>query len=231
MNWLRPLREVVADARAVLFAATTIVLIAFLGELLQHVAEIQLGMFATREAFVTLQGSFGRLAFGVIKVSALLVTVAWSARWLAARHRDTRPGLDGQTDWLRLIVLSGLSVAALLLVLLAPISNGRVRIAALALVVVASMPASRLAMDALFGQPRQTWRQAVRRRPMPALIDMIAVLPVPLLMFLHFKNHSLAFGAPPATVWALMVWDAALVAVLAVLLGALTYRSYRPPPA
>ena len=231
MSWLRPLRDVVAGAQAVLLAATMIVLIAFLGEFVQHVAEIQLGMFASREAFVAQQGSPVRMAFGVLKVSALLVTVGWSARWLAARHRDTRPGLDRRADWLCLIVLTAISVSALMVVLLAPIAEGKARLVALAVVAVACVPASRLMMDALFGQPRQNWRQALRRRPMPGLIEMVAVLPVPFLMFLHFKNHSLAFGAPPAFVWAVMVWDAALVAVLAVLLGALTYRFYRAPPA
>ena len=225
------MRQVLTDTRAVLFTATTIVLIAFLGELLQHVAEIQLGMFATREAFVARQSSFGRLAFGAIKVSALLITIAWTARWLASRHRDSRPGLDGPTDWFRLIVFSAISVATLLLVLFAPILQGRLRLVALGVFVVANIPVSRIAMDALFAQPRQTWRQAVRRRPRPALSEMVVILLVPLLMFLHFKNHSLAFGAPSAIVWALMVWDAVLVAVLAVMLGAFTYRSYRPPPA
>jgi hypothetical protein len=60
---------------------------------------------------------------------------------------------------------------------------------------------------------------------------LVAVVPVPLLVYFHLLNHGLAFGASPLMVWTLMIWDAALIAVLAAIMVSLTYRFYRPLPA
>ena len=54
MNVWQPLRQVLEDFRALVSLVPAIPLIPFLGELLQHVAEIQLGMFASHEAFAAL---------------------------------------------------------------------------------------------------------------------------------------------------------------------------------
>lgn len=224
------LREVTSDVAALLRFAPAIALLALAGEFQQHVAEIKLGMFASREAFTALQGSTIRLGFGAIKVAALLVAAFWAARKLAALRIETRPNLNGPVDWSRLMTAAVLTIVPLLAVLLAPIADPNVRLALLIAVMIAGIPASTIAMDALFGQARQSVRQSLRLRPLPPLFDIVTALPLAPAMYLHMQNHNWAFGAEPAVVWALMVWDSILVALMALLMGALVYRWYRPAP-
>ena len=229
MNVWQPLRQVLEDFRALVSLVPAIPLIPFLGELLQHVAEIQLGMFASHEAFAALQGSWVRLAFGVIKVATLMVGLGLTARWTARRHAVLL-GVANPIDWPVLAIPPALTIAALLAVRFGPIHEARMQLFWLGAILLISMPALRFSSDALFGQVRQSLAQALRRRPMPRPIGLVAVLPVPLLVYFHLLNHDLAFGASLPLVWALMIWDAAIIAVLAAIMGSLTFRFYRPLP-
>ena len=211
--------------------APLLLALACAGEFIQHIAEVSIGMFASREAFVALQGSPLRMGFGLAKVAALLVTVAWTARWLAHRNRAERPGLDGPIDWGRLLLPMLITIGALITVTQAPIGSRQVRLALLGAVLLVSLPWSRMAMDALFGRPRESLGKALRRRPMPPIGGLLAILPVAAAMYLHTRNHTWAFAAQPSAVWALMAWDALLVAGLTGWLGALTYRFYQPAAA
>lgn len=230
MNALQPLRQTLEDFSALVSLIPAILLLPFLGELLQHIAEIQLGMFASHEAFAALQGSWVRLAFGVIKVAALIVGMALAARWTARRHAVLL-GVAKPIDWPLLAIPPALMIAALLAVRFGPIHEARTQLVWSGAILLVSMPALRFSSDALFGQVRQSLAQTLRRHPMPRPIELVAVLPVPLLFYIHLLDHRLAFGASPPLVWALMIWDAALIAVLAAIMGSLTNRFYRPLPA
>lgn len=228
---LLPLRQVWHDWLAILRHAPLILGIAFAGEAIQHVAEIAMGMFASREAFRSLQGSELRLCFGVLKISALLIALGLSARWLARHNREERPGLDGAIDWPRLLPIVVFWIAAFMAVLVAPVVSRQVRLGLLLLLMVISFPWSHMAVDAFFGRPRETFRQASRMRPLPPIGSLLAIAPVAGAMLLHTRNHDWAFGAQPFAVWALMAWDSVLVAVLTIWMGVLTYRVYIPPAA
>lgn len=228
---LQPFRQVWRDWLDLLRYAPPVLALAFAGELTQHIAEISMGMFASRDAFVALQGSALRMGFGLTKVAALLVAVAWGARWLAHRNSAERPELDGPIDWSRLLLPTAFSLAAMIAVVFVPIGSRSIRLILIVAVLLAGMPWSRMAMDALFGRPRESLRQALRGRPMPPIGGLLAILPVAAAMYLHMHNHNWAFGAQPLTVWALMAWDALLIAGLTGWLGALAYRFYQPAAA
>ncbi|MEY4952349.1 MAG: hypothetical protein RL299_773, partial [Pseudomonadota bacterium] len=120
-------------------------------------------------------------------------------------------------------------VAAVLAIMLAPIGSREVRLAAFVVVLIAALPVSNMGMDAVFGRPRLGWRYSLRSRTRLAPGDWAMALPLAAGMALHFQNHNWAFGASPGMVWALMIWDSLLVALLGLMMGVLIHRSYRPP--
>lgn len=217
------------DIAALLRTAPFIVGLAFAVELAQHIAEVTMGMFASREAFKALQGSPIRMGFGLVKIAGLLLVSFWAARTVAAIRSETRPGLDGPVDWPCVIWTTLVSVAAVLAIMLAPIGSREVRLAAFVVVLIAALPVSNMGMDAVFGRPRLGWRYSLRSRTRLAPGDWAMALPLAAGMALHFQNHNWAFGASPGMVWALMIWDSLLVALLGLMMGVLIHRSYRPP--
>lgn len=219
---LQVFKEAGQNFSSLLRHAPSIALLAFAGELLQHIAEVQLGMFASKAAFIALQNTSGRMFFGVFKIAAVLTAAMWAARWLAVRS-----GKAGSVDWPRLVLPSIPVLIALVAIMLSALEF-KIRIGAMLAVTIIAIPVSYMAMDALFGNPRLGWRDTLKLRPQPPLSEFSLIVPLALLVYSHFANHSLAYGAASALVWALMVWDSALVAMLALWMGVITWRGYRP---
>ena len=224
---LAALAEVVRASIGLIFMAPLVALLAFGGEFVQHAWEVSAGMFASKAAFVALQTSPDRLAFGMIKATALIVAVFWSARLLAAHEASASGDLLGPVDWRPLLLSAALTAIPLALVLFAPWSSRELRLAALAGAALIGLPFSRMGMDALFGAARQPLSGLMRGRPRPPMAELVTILPVAGLMVLHFINHDFAFAAPPPVLWLLMVWDSLVVAWLALILGVATRRYYR----
>jgi len=98
--------------------ASVWVLIVFLGEGLQHVAEYKMGMFNSPEDFKAQQSSTNRLGFGIVKVISLLLAGYFIPKAFN-KHYGTFTATNFRKTYLRMIYnpsggISGLIAAILL---------------------------------------------------------------------------------------------------------------------
>ncbi len=208
--------------------APLVVAIPVLPELIQHIAEIQLGMFESREAFAALAQDPTRWAFGYAKLAGLAVGFFAAARflWCAAhggRWYDLR-----QIAWGRFV--GGFILFMLIgsLGQIAGMATGKTMHEAVDWVMsLVSLPALFLTLAGLFGD-RTTTVQAMIRYcwPFVLLLVVLAAAGFAPLQALHSMNHEWAFGAHPAIVWALMIFDSLVVGGLATMVGAAMFIGY-----
>ena len=222
MNWIRRLGEALLatfrDGTRLLWIAPLIALIAGLTEFAQHIAEINLGMFASPAAFKALQNDPLRWNFGYVKIAGLFLTIFAAARYWSLpeklRHRwwDLRTvawrplliggALNGLVTWLIYVLKPALSIPAFETVNIA--------------LSLATLPIMVYMLGGLFGDRKVRLKDVYRtgwpRAAAMALFFLAAIGPAQLI---HHFNHTAAMGAPGPAVWALMVWDALLVALMA----------------
>lgn len=225
------------DGARLWWIAPAIPLIAFLPEFAQHVAEIELGMFTSPEAFKALQNDPTRWAFGYAKIAGLFLAIFaaaryWSlpagsrSRWWDLRNVAWRPFLIG------LAINAGLSGV---LFSLKGMTSDTVFQAANTALSIATLPILVYMLGGLFGDRAVTLRQCYRtgwwQAAAMAALFLIAMFPAQIV---HKFDHTLAMGAPAPAVWALMVWDAVLVSLMACWAGtglAAGYAIGKTPPA
>lgn len=203
-------------------SAPWLVLPAVVAQLLQHRAEVNLGMFASREAFAMLAVAPERWWWGGWKLAALGLAVL-GGLWLWCR-RD-----GGQVLWQRLGLAALLNAAAMLPGVLV---EGRIdpatgMIGSFA-VSIALLPLLPFTVAALAGDPDLTLRAAFTRGWWPAL-RMVTVLVAGYLPLqaLHLYNHNLALGREGALLWSLLTWDALVVGMMAAWMATALHHGYR----
>ena len=233
MNWLRAFyRALVAtfiDGPRLWWLAPLIPLFAFVPEFAQHVAEIKLGMFASPEAFKALQNDPTRWGFGYAKIAGLFLTIFAAARYwslpsgLRAGWWDLR-----KMAWRQFLIGLALNAAISGILYfaktaLSPASFDVVNIT----LSLATLPVLVYMIGALLGDGAVSLRNCYQRGWLQALamaaFFLLAMLPAQLL---HRFNHTLAMGAPTTAVWALMLWDAVLVSVMACWAGTGLAKGY-----
>jgi hypothetical protein len=208
--------------------ALPVLMLVMLPEMLQHIAEIHLGMFESREAFRAAGANPLRMGFGIVKVAGLALTFLAAARFWWARDHGGRWWKLGEIRW-------GAFLAWLILFFVIPLPalalDGRapawLLLTANLLLSIASLPLLIAALAALFGQRlpigkayRTSWRH------LPLLILLLAAAFVP-AQFLHQQNHLWALGQPLPIVVALMIFDTLVVGFLAGATGTALYLGYR----
>lgn len=229
---VRRLLHVLRDAFRLWWLAPAIPLIAVIPEFAQHVVEINIGMFDSREAAKALSDDPTRWAFGYAKLTGYLIAILAATRFWAAR----RQGLAWYSPWGiawkvfgLALVLNGLFMA-LSAVFADPLKGavGEMATNAISLALnLVTLPLLVLLVAGLVGDKSATlasvyrtgWGAAFR------IVLFSAVVLVP-LMALHSYNHELAFGAHPALVWALMVFDSLLIGLLAAGWGTAIHHGY-----
>lgn len=207
--------------------APLIPLIAILPEFLQHIVEIKLGMFENKAAFNAMAMDPTRWVSGYAKVVGLVLAIFAAARyWGGARERwwDLRT-----VAWKPfLIALAGnttLSVAMFVIgnrlsVSAKPVFDTIATLATLPLLVWLIGPLLGDATMSLRRAYTRGWGRLLRM----VLLAVVAFWPAGIL---HQWNHRWSLGAPDAVVWALMVWDAVLVGLIACWTGAALGTGYR----
>ena len=197
-------------------------------EFVQHIVEINLGMFDSRESFRALAADPTRMTFGYIKVAGLVLAMIASARfWWTKQHGGHWANLK-DIAWGRLLL-------GLLLFIGIPILPDLFKeqmdprlyqtlVWGLGLIM---LPMLFLLLAGLFGD-RATPVAAMWRRAWPWLIltALLAALAFAPAQWLHGMNHRWALGADPGLVWALMIFDSLLVGLLAGLTGTALYLGY-----
>ena len=226
---LRGLGEVYRQGLTLPLAAPAIFAIVVLPEAVQHVAEIQLGMFASKEAFMASADGSTRMGFGYAKIAGLFLCIFAAARFV---HCGTVRGalLIPRRDIGRILFAFAIGLAASLPAEWAAQTAQPPHI--YWPVVTASWTLSILLLvyliGALIGDREMTLRAAFARGwkvlPILAIFIVAAFWPVGML---HTYAHKLALGADPALVWTLMAADSLLVGFLATLLGSALAVSYK----
>lgn len=218
------LRAAVGDALGLWRIAPLIPLLVVVPELLQHRAEAELGMFASRAAFEMLAMAPARWFWGTWKLAALGAAMLAALWWLARR------GAAGPVRWPRLGLAIAVGAAVVAVVAGLPggtLWPGRIMLIGV-LLGLASLPLLPLAVGALAGDAELTPGRACRDG-WGAALRMVALalggyLP---LQLLHAFNHRIALGLPAGPLWAVLAWDALVVGMMACWLGAALWHGYR----
>ncbi|MEQ1497292.1 MAG: hypothetical protein ABL914_01410 [Novosphingobium sp.] len=201
--------------------APWIPLLVVVPEFIQHCVEINIGMFASRDAARALGADPQRLLFGYVKVAGLVAaTLAAAGFW--ARHQG------GKVLWRAAAIAVALNVAAtgVMAGLEFAVPDWTSLDIALS---IATLPLLVLLVGALFGDRAMTLPQAYRSGWLIAvrLLVLVAAGWIPLSQ-LHRFNHLWAMGQAQPLVWGLMVFDALVVGLMACWVGTAVYRGYGP---
>lgn len=198
-------------------------------EFIQHVAEIRLGMFDSRQAFAALARDPTRMAFGAVKIAGLVLTFLAAARFWWAREQGGHWANPRNIAWPRLLLglLLFMGVPALPELVKGELAPWLYQALVWGLT-LAMLPMLFLLFAGLFGD-RTIPAAAMWRRGWPWLLltILLAALAFAPAQWLHGMNHRWALGADPALLWALMVFDSLLVGLLAGLTGTAFYLGYQ----
>jgi len=228
-RWL----DVFRDAFRVWWLAPVIPLIAIVPEFVQHVVEIKLGMFTSREIAREVGNGSTRWAFGYAKLTGYLIAILLSAHFWGARREGLRwydpRGVAWKVFGIAVVLFVGTSLLGWGIgkaLDLEGTTAGQVFEIDFS---IATLPVSVLLVAGLVGDRRATIGSVYRHGWMQALRIVLysASVLVP-LMALHSLDHKLAMGAQPALVWLLMVWDSLVVGLLATAWGTAIGHGYRP---
>ncbi len=213
---------------SLLWKAPLVLALVVIPEFVQHVAEIRLGMFASKAQAMAVANDPTRWAFGYVKIAGVVLTFFAAARFWAARDRGVA--------WYRLSDIAwGRFAAGFLLFGILPAvpalfeaQLGKPVTDAIGLILTAALlPALFLLLAGLFGDRttplRAMWRQSW---PWAALTVILVALAFAPAQWLHGFNHKWAFGAHPFAVWALMIFDSIVVGLMCGLTGTAFYLGY-----
>ena len=241
---LRPLgnriKSIFRDGVRIWVLAPIVPALIVVPEFAQHVMEIQIGMFDSREAGQVLANDSTRWAFGYAKLAGLVLAILATVRFWGAAKNGGRWWSLGSIAWRNLLValvlialtnLPGILLEDLLGEAWTQGINVALSLATLPLLVLLVHGLSGDRDASLQSVFRHDWFAAVR------VLVFTAMVWIP-LQYLHGKNHEWAFGEPAALVWLLMTFDSIVVGLIATLAGtaihhgALPLRSQpRHPPA
>ena len=197
-------------------------------EFAQHVVEIQIGMFDSREAGKALSNDPTRWAFAYVKLAGLALTFFAAARfWWTREHGGIWWDLR-QMHWPNLLIGTVLFVG---IGMVAEPFGAYLAATPFMLLQIffslLSMPMLFYALSGLFGDATVTIKQVMTKSwtYLPLLLLLLAAGFAP-AQYLHGMNHAWAFGQHPALVWALMIFDSLVVGLLASLVGSAMYVAY-----
>lgn len=192
-------------------------------ELLQHVVEVRIGMYASIDAAKALEQHPARMAFGMVKIIGITLPIYWTARFLATGDRGFAVRVDPRaTGLFGFVLLFQVATAALQLFVL-PQTATVVFISFAVGFVIAALLAAWYAAAPL-GNTRLGPIGSARLMAPVVMSTMIlsfaAMLP---LMIVHYGLAALALLGPKAALWPSMIVDSLLVGWLASILAATVY--------
>ena len=223
--------ELYSKGLSMFWVAPWVLALVIIPEFAQHVAEISLGMFDSRDAAVALSNHPVRWGFGYAKIAGLLLCFFASARFWWNKANGGRWYDLRNIVWRKLLL--GFVLFGVIGVLAEPFADviPAVPLNILrTILAIISMPFLFLLLAGIFGDrsERHNWRSVLIQgwRYIPLLTLLLVAAYVPLFL-LHGLNHRWAMGSPAAVVWALMLFDSLTVGAMAGCVGAAMYLSYR----
>lgn len=218
--------------------APLILAIVALPEFVQHVAEIDMGMFVSNDGISAGAEEARRWSFGYVKIAGLVAGMLLTLRyWLVSGslRRALTPSLTGIGRFLRVllvfVLLNQVDIHSLAAANWLGMSPGAAQLVSvvIGLVLFAVQILLLLWIVAAFGgdmrmTPSRSAKLGWRHLPSAVLLPVIAFMP---WMAIHQTLNNVAWGAAPAIVWPLMITDALVVGLLATTVGSALYIWYR----
>lgn len=208
--------------------APVLVAIAVVPEFVQHVAEIRLGMFDSLADARALANDPTRWRFGYAKLAGFGLSILLVARFWATgsvRRAVLMPPLALVRLLLAFAVLMGVGWAFEQLVartdstpawLAVSIVSWSLQMGLTVWLVAALVEDDETSVTTAF----------TRRLPSALLLTLLLAAAFFPAQIVHGLNHKFALGQPDAVVWALMVWDSAVVGLIAALTGSALWVGY-----
>ena len=235
---LKMIGEAYREAARAVRALPLLVALAAGAEMIQHVIEYRVGMFASIEAMEAVGQHPARLGFGQVKILALVLLVYWMCRWLAYRDDPGRRVVgDARSAWLFLwVVLYGTAMAMLQHFgsqLLAPLTTDANSLLTIGIVFfilfsVLEIYLTVWKVGAALGNPRLGVGASFRIMHGNFWWSLGYFLAMMLpLMIVHYALNALAVGRPDAILWPILILDALIVACLGLVLAATLYLTAR----
>jgi hypothetical protein len=237
---MTPVREIHARAFALAKAMPLLLALPFAAELLQHAAEIGLGMYAD-DGMLAPQQMRIRLLFGAVKVIAIVITLLFALRWwrfegdTRRAARPTRLFFKGLGIFL-LVQIGGelvlTTVGQLLALGVGPGEGRGLRLALLFSPLLLWLFFANLLLPWFVGLLTEDRTMTLGRSVRGVWGRLWATFGILLAGFLpamivHYALGYGAMGRPAPLVWAMMVVDAGVVALLSLLLASTYYTIYR----
>jgi hypothetical protein len=217
--------RVYRDAIRLFSVAIIIPLIAIVPEFLQHVWEINAGMFASKSAFQALSFDAGRLNWGYLKVAGLLITTLAAARFWGTHN-------SGESFWAfnwwgQVAMLAGTAVMVVGFFAFRNVMTSQAGLLSLAVLGVVTAPLMAWQIAPLAGVHDYTLARAFREgwRVSNRMGMLLLCVAIPIVA-LYYALHIFVLGKPIFVVWTVMTLDALLIGLLATAMGVAMHHGF-----
>ncbi|MEZ5693728.1 MAG: hypothetical protein R3D99_07790 [Altererythrobacter sp.] len=211
------------ESWAFMLACPLLFLVPVLGEVLQHIVEMQIGMYDSIEAAQAADADPQRMLFGFIKTLCLLLPGYWVTRFLGGK-RDAQAARTFEPRAATLFALFFAFQAALMAIQLFGLPRtGAYLIGAFLLSLVLNPLLARWATGAPLGLaigPIASARAMIGQLPWAIAFSVVVILP---LMIPHYVLGAAALFAPQAAKWPVLIADSLLVGFLSSVMMASTW--------
>lgn len=220
MTFWQALKASFRGGTVILIACPLLALVPVIFEILQHVVEVRIGMYDSLAAAKATENHPLRMAFGVLKVTSLVLPVYWVARYLDTGDAGTAARVEPRAVALFAgFVAFQVALAAVQLFVLP--RSGWWLLAAFVGGQIVGVLVSAWGIAAALGNagigPR---RSAAIMAPQMAWTFAFSIAVMLPLMIPHYALGAAALLAPKLVMWPVLILDSLLVGWLASVLAA-----------
>lgn len=232
MTFLEGLKHVYRESIAFVIACPLLALIPVVFELVQHIAEVSIGMYESPEMAVATEKHPLRVSFGLLKIAALTLPLYWATRFFAGgRDAAAARSFDRRAIELFAVAFAFMMAVAAISLFLTP-SDGLATAAMLIGSLFVQVLIARWLAAAAIGNPAIGPLRSARVMlgQLVWAIPFIVIAQLP-LMIPHYGLAGLAILGPKTLLWPVLIFDSLLVGWLAIVLVAANWViATRPGP-
>lgn len=223
MTFWQNLRAIYSGSSRTMRALPLLALVPVVFELIQHVVEVQIGMYLSLDAAKAVEHHPARMAMGLVKVIAITLPVYWTARYLATSDRQFASQFEPRAISLFSLVLLFQTAMAAIQMFILPQNSTVVLVGmALGLPIAALLAAWYVAapLGNSYIGPARSARVMAPVLFSTILLSFLAMLP---LMVVHYGLAAFALLGPKSVLWPTLIVDSILVGWLSSILAASVY--------
>ncbi|MFA6123932.1 hypothetical protein [Sphingomonas sp.] len=220
MTFWKAFKETYRGSIAFMIACPLLTMVPVVFEILQHIIEVKIGLYASVAAAKALEHDPWRMGFGMLKVAALTVPTYWIVRFLAWRDPMRAARLEMPAVRLFAVVLVVQLASAALQLFVLPRDGWLLLVEFIVLQVLAVLlhpwfVAAALGNGAI--NPRRSVGIMARQTLWSFVFMLVAILP---LMIPHYILGALAIIGPKSLLGPVLVVDSVLVGWLSAIIVA-----------